>query len=89
MPTDPTFTAEDALTTTRALRAALGLGAEQFPAGAFIGMVSDEIEQLCTAGKDDSAIAALIAEATGKPVTAELIADHYVPAEERRYSGDE
>lgn len=89
MPTDPTFTAEDALATTKALRQALGRGPEQFPAQAFVGMISDEIEQLRAQGKDDSTIAALITEATGKPVTAELIADHYAPAEERRYSGHE
>ena len=88
MPTDPTFTAEDALTTTRTLRDALGLGQERFPAAAFIGMVSDEIEQLRAAGQDDTAIAALIAEATGKPVTAELIQTHYTSPENRTYGAE-
>ena len=89
MPDEPVFTAEDALATTASLRRALGLEPELFPVQAFIGMISDEIEQCRERGQDDAAIAALVSKVTGKAVTADLIARFYAPPEERGFHESE
>jgi|EndMetStandDraft_7_1072992.scaffolds.fasta_scaffold1530638_2 hypothetical protein len=73
----PTFTAEDALKTTAGLRAELGLGPEQFPISAFVGMISDEIRKLRQAGRSDDQIAALVSKLTGKQVSGSTITEHY------------
>lgn len=83
MADEPTFTAQQALATTAAMRRELGLGEEEFPVQAFVGMISDEIEQLRDRGRDDEAIAAMVSEATGKTVSAELIARYYAPPGQR------
>jgi hypothetical protein len=70
-----------------ALRKALGLPAEQFPVRAFIGMISDEIEQLRHQGEDDSAIARLVVQATGKAITAEMITQFYASPHDRGRPG--
>ena len=77
------FTLAQAMAAQRRLRQELGLGEERFPLPAFVGMVSDEIEQLRDAGHDDRAIAGLIGDATGHPITAKEIAQHYAPPEAR------
>ncbi len=81
------FTAQDAVATKRALRQSLGLGPETFPSPAFIGMISDEIEQLRTSGRSDEHIAATIKEAIGRDVSPADIAAHYAPPEARRGGG--
>ena len=68
MPTSPTFSAEEALAAQRFLREALGLGPEAFSVPAFLGMLSDEIGRLLSAGRSPEEISALIAKATGKTV---------------------
>ena len=78
-----TFTLAEALAAQREMRAALGLAEERFPLPAFIGMVSDEIEQLRVNGKSDAEIAALISEATGRAVGAEDVAQYYATERER------
>jgi len=40
----------------RALRTAAGLGEERFPVGAFVGMISEEIQELQDRGKRDEEI---------------------------------
>ncbi len=40
---EKTYPLEEAVKAQKALRAAAGLGAEQFPIEAFVGMISDEI----------------------------------------------
>ena len=80
---DQTFTGQEAAAAQTALRRALGLEPEQFPAEAFIGMISDEIEQLRAAGHDDRSIAALVSEITRKPMTAALIERCYATPEQR------
>ena len=78
-----TFSLEDALAAQREMRAALGLAEERFPLAAFIGMVSDEIEQLRINGKSDDAIAQLMSEATGRNLSADDLARYYATPEER------
>lgn len=48
-----TYPIDQALRAQRALREAAGLGPEMFPIEAFVGMISDEIEQLRARGKTD------------------------------------
>ena len=62
-PPSASFTAEQAATANTVLRRALGLGPESFSVEQFVGMVSDEIEQLRAAGQSDREIAALLAQA--------------------------
>ena len=78
-----TYPIEQALRAQRALREAAGLGPEMFPAEAFVGMISDEIEKLRSQGKNDSEIAALITENSNIEITAEEISANYASPEDR------
>ncbi|MBA3833500.1 MAG: hypothetical protein H0X34_16725 [Chthoniobacterales bacterium] len=75
---------EDAVKAQKALRAAAGLGAEEFPIQAFVGMISDEIESLRKQGKSDEDIAALVRENSPIKISAAEIATNYAPPEERK-----
>ena len=86
MPHDATFTAEQAVKTQAALREALRLGPERFPLPAFVGMISDEIEQLRSAGRSDQEIADLVSRSSGEAVSPEDLQAHYAPPEARRRS---
>ena len=79
-----TFTLDQAMKAQAALRRAAGLPEETFPLGAFVGMISDEIELLRKAGKSDEDIAQAIREASGAELTAQQIADNYALPEQRR-----
>ena len=85
---DITFTGQEAAYAQTALRRALGLSPERFPAQAFVGMISDEIEQLRLQGCDDSVIAALVSGATGKPLTGRMITEFYATPQDRGRSVD-
>ncbi len=87
MDDDQTFSAQEAVAVQRELRRSLGLDAEAFPVPAFVGMISDEIEQFRAAGKSDADIAAVIKSAVGRDVSPETIAQFYAPPEERRGGG--
>jgi hypothetical protein len=78
-----TFSANDAVAAQRELRRRLGLSDEQFPLPAFIGMLSDEIEKMRTAGHSDAEVAATITHATGKPLSPDDIATFYARPEAR------
>lgn len=78
-----TYPIEEALRAQRALRHLAGLGQEQFPLSAFIGMVSDEIEILRRQGHTDQQIADAICRYSRIAVTADEIASHYAPPEDR------
>jgi hypothetical protein len=80
-----TFTGQQAATAQTSLRAALGLAPEQFSVPAFIGMVSDEIQQLRAQGKTDDQIAALIEQSVGVKLPAETITRFYASPEDRRH----
>lgn len=88
MADDLTFTGEQAATAQTALREALGLPLENFPVQAFIGMISDEIEQLRAAGHGDAAIAKLVSGATGKTIGAETIDRFYASPQARGHHRD-
>jgi hypothetical protein len=77
------FSAEEAVAVQRAMRAELGLGPEAFPLPAFVGMISDEIDQLRAAGRSDEEVAALIARTIGREVSAGAISAHYASRGER------
>ncbi len=80
---ETTFKLGEALAAQDAMRRSLGLAEELFPVEAFIGMISDEIEESRRAGRSDRAIVDLVRDTTGKTVTVEDIARYYVPPEER------
>lgn len=77
------FPVEQALRAQKALREAAGLQPEMFPVEAFVGMISDEIEQLRAQGKTDAEIAALVMQNSDIEITAEEIAANYASPEAR------
>ncbi len=77
------FTLEQALKAQEALREAANLAPEQFPLGAFVGMLSDEIETLRKQGKTDEEITRLINESTGAGISVSDIKENYASPEER------
>ncbi len=74
---------EEAIKAQKSLREAAGLGTEQFPVEAFVGMISDEIEALRRGGKSDEEIASIIRSHSTIEITAAEIADHYATPEAR------
>ena len=77
------YPVEEAIRAQKALRRAAGLGPEQFPIQAFVGMISDEVEQLRQGGKSDEEIAALIEANSNIKITASEIAENYASPERR------
>ena len=84
MTEEPTFSVEEAVATQRALRGALGLQDERFPLPAFVGMISDEIEQMRQAGHSDDDVRAIITSTTGQTLSADQLQRFYAPPEARR-----
>lgn len=78
-----TFALEEALKAQRALRDAAGLGEEQFPIAAFVGMISDEVEALRKRGMTDDEIAQLIQSNSTIEISAQEIRENYSSPEER------
>ena len=83
MAEDTTFTLAQAMAAQRALRDELGLGEEAFPLPAFIGMISDEIQQLREAGRSDSEVLKIIQRATGVALSEADLERFYAPPERR------
>ena len=81
---EPGFTLDQAMRAQRQLRAELGLGEERFPLPAFIGMISDEIEQMRQSGRSDADIIAIIEATTGYRIDGGDLERHYAPPEQRR-----
>lgn len=77
------YPVEEAVRAQKALREAAGLGPEQFPIQAFVGMISDEVDELRKRGKSDQEIASLIEASSKIKITASEIAEHYASPEER------
>ncbi|NYF91410.1 hypothetical protein RBB79_17430 [Tunturiibacter empetritectus] len=77
------YSVEEAIKAQKSLREAAGLGPEQFPIQAFVGMISDEIESLRKRGKTDDDIASLIQRNSAIEITAAEIAENYASPEER------
>ena len=82
------FPLEEAVKAQKALRVAAGLGPEQFPIQAFVGMISDEIESLRNRGKSDEEIAALVRENSAIEISGEEIAENYASPAERGHHGE-
>ena len=84
MPSAPKFyPVEDAIQAQKALRSLAGLGPEQFPIQAFVGMISDEIEQLRKKGHTDEDIARVINTNSKIEIMAAEIAENYASPEQR------
>lgn len=77
------FSGEQAAAANTALRAALGLGPQQFSKQQLVGMISEEIEQLRASGKTDDDIVEILANKAGTRVDAESIARYYADDAER------
>jgi hypothetical protein len=82
------YSIEEALKAQRSLRKAAGLGPEEFPLQAFVGMVSDEIESLRKRGRTDEEIASIIRQNSAIEITATEIAENYASPEQRHPRGD-
>lgn len=82
------YPVEEAIKAQKALRSAAGLGPEQFPIQAFVGMISDEIESLRKRGKTDTEIAEMIEQNSTIEITPEQIAENYASPEERHQHGE-
>ena len=76
---------EEALRAQKALREAAGLGPEQFPMQAFVGMISDEIDELRSRGKSDQDIATLIESNSDIKISAAEIEENYASPEQRHH----
>ena len=82
--TGRTYPVAEAVKAQRALRAAAGLPEEEeFPVAAFVGMISDEVEELRRRGKTDAEIARVIEASSAIRITAGEIAENYATPEER------
>jgi hypothetical protein len=80
------YPVEQAVRAQAALREAAGLGREMFPIQAFVGMISDEIEELRKMGSTDEEIANLIRENSTIEISAIEIAENYAsPAERKKH----
>ena len=77
MTKERTFTIGQLVAVQKILRETLQLPPEEFPLPAFIGMISDEIEQLRSRGMSDEEIASLLAQTTGVTVRADAIRIYY------------
>ena len=84
MSDDVVFTVDQVAACSTALRTALGKPPEHLSIAQFIGMISDEIEQLRAEAWSDVEIAALISETTGSVVGAGDVATFYAGPEARR-----
>ncbi len=79
----PKVSLEAALQAQSALRANAGLEAETFPVADFVGMISDEIEQLRKLGRSDDDIAGVISANSPIQITGSAISQYYAPPELR------
>ena len=82
------YPVEEAIKAQKSLREAAGLGPEQFPVEAFVGMISDEIENLRNRGKSDEEIASIIKSNSAIDITPLEIAKNYASPEQRHPHGE-
>ncbi len=82
------YPVEEAVKAQKSLRQAAGLGPEEFPIRAFVGMISDEVESLRKRGKSDEEIASIIQQNSSIEITAAEIAENYASPEERHRHGE-
>ena len=79
---------EEALKAQGALRDLAGLGPEEFPLQAFVGMISDEVEMLRKLGHSDEQIADVIKAHSQIEITAAELSEHYASPEQRHGGHD-
>ncbi len=79
----PSYPLDQILRAQAALRSAADLPPEQFPAPAFVGMISDEIEALRNSGRSDADIAQIIRQSSGIEISPEMLSANYAPPEKR------
>jgi hypothetical protein len=81
---DPTmYSAGQAAAANSVLRTALDLPPQQFTIEQFVGMISDEIEQLRAAGRSDEDISNLLQSKAGISVTAGELERYYADRNRR------
>ena len=83
-----TYSLEEAIQAQSALRNLAGLGPETFPVQAFVGMISDEIEQLRKLGHSDEEIANVIRANSKIDISASEIAENYASPDQRHPPGE-
>ena len=83
MNSNTTYSLDDALKAQKALRDLAGLAPERFPMEAFVGMISDEVEQLRKLGHSDEEIAEVIRRNSSIEISASEIAANYAAPELR------
>ena len=79
---------DEAIKAQKALRSAAGLGPEEFPVQAFVGMISDEVESLRKCGRSDDDIAFIIRRHSAIEITGQQIAENYAQPERRHAHGE-
>ena len=77
------FSADDVTLAQNEMRHILSLPEPRFSFPTFIGMLSDEIEQMRRAGHANEMVAKTISRATGQSIEAIDVQRHYLPVEER------
>lgn len=77
------FSIDDVVLAQNEMRHMLCLPDPQFSMPTFIGMLSDEIEQMRRAGHTDELVAETIRRATGQHVEAGDVGRYYLSIEER------
>jgi hypothetical protein len=77
------FSVDDVTIAQNEMRHILGLPEPRFSFPTFIGMLSDEIEQMRRAGHTNEMVAQTISRATGHSIEAIDVQRHYLPVEER------
>jgi hypothetical protein len=80
----PAYGLEQIMRAQAALRSAAGMQPEEFPMEAFVGMVSDEVEDLRAQGRSDEEIVAIIRTSSGIDIDAATLAENYASAEDRQ-----
>ncbi len=83
-----TISLEAALQAQSALRANAGLEPETFPVQEFVGMISDEIEQLRKLGRSDDDIAKIISNNSPIEIEGSTVTQFYAPPEARQFWRD-
>lgn len=78
------YSLEEALRAQKALRDLVGLAPETFPIESFVGMVSDEIEELRRRGYDDEEIAKVIRDNSAIQINKADIIKNYAPPQDRQ-----
>jgi hypothetical protein len=87
MTQDSAISLDSALKAQKALRDAAGLQEETFAVQEFVGMISDEIQQLREQGRSDEQIASIIAKNSPIEISAEEITQNYATPEQRHPHG--